>query len=103
MQKTTYNYQLSEEAETDIYEGYTWHESRQENLGEDFLGSLDQAKEAIISNPTTYRIRYKKKVRAFVVDRFPYLILYVVNGNDLDVISVFNTNKHTQRWKKQMK
>ncbi len=98
-----YNYQLSKEAESDVYKGYTWYEDKQENLGEEFLESLDQAKEAIISNPITYRVRYKKKVRAFVVDRFPYLILYVVNGSDIDVISVFNTNQLSGKWKERVK
>ncbi len=98
-----YNYQLSEEAESDVYKGYIWYEDKRENLGEEFLENLAQAKEAIISNPTTYRVRYKKKVRAFVVDRFPYLILYVVNGNDIDVISVFNTSQLPKRWKERVK
>ncbi len=98
-----YNYQLSEEAESDVYKGYTWYEDKREDLGEEFLESLDQAKKVIISNPRTYRVRYKKKVRAFVVDRFPYLILYVVNGDNIDVISVFNTNQHPKKWKERVK
>lgn len=98
-----YNYQLSEEAETDIYESYIWYESQQSMLGENFLGSLDAAKQAIISNPATYRIRYKKKVRGFVVKDFPYLILYIINGNNIDVISVFNTRQHPKKWKKRVK
>lgn len=28
--------------------------------------------------PKSYRIRYRQKVRAFVVDRFPFLILYLI-------------------------
>ncbi len=99
----TYNYQLSEEAESDIYESYIWYEKQKNGLGEEFLRILDAAEQAIISNPKTYHIRYKKKIRAFVVDRFPYLILYTVNGSDVDVISVFNTNKHPKNWKKRVK
>jgi len=99
----TYNYQLSEEAESDVYDSYEWYEGKQENLGEEFLENLDEAKKAITNNPESYSIRYKKKVRAFVVNRFPYLILYVVNGKDIDVISVFNTNKHPKRWKERVK
>lgn len=60
-----YNYQLSEEAEADIYESYLWYEHQQTVLGEKFLKSLDAASRAITQNPTTYRIRYKKKVRGF--------------------------------------
>ena len=97
-----YNYQLSEEAEWDVDEGYTWYEQKQEGLGEEFLDSLDMAKQAILSNPTTYRIRYKKKIRAFVATRFPYLILYNVEGNNIDVISIFNTYKHPKGWKKRV-
>lgn len=73
-----YNYQLSEEAEWDIHESYLWYEKQREGLGEEFLEALDAAKEAIFSNPKTYRMRYKKKVRGFLVNRFPYLILYIL-------------------------
>ena len=97
------NYQLSEEAETDIYESYLWYEKQKEGLGEEFLEALDQAKEAILRNPKTYRIRYKKKVRAFLVSRFPYLVLYIVNGQNIDVVSIFNTHKHPKGWKKRVK
>ncbi|MEM9679880.1 MAG: type II toxin-antitoxin system RelE/ParE family toxin [Bacteroidota bacterium] len=103
MQKTSYNYQLSDEAEWDVEDGYSWYESKQEGLGEIFLEKLDLAAAAIKSNPTTYSIRYKKKVRAFVVKRFPYLILYVVNENDINVIAVFNTHQHPRKWKDRVK
>ncbi len=98
-----YNFRLSEEAESDVYDSYLWYDRQKKGLGEEFLDALDAAGQAITGNPTTYRIRYKKKVRAFVVDRFPYLVLYVINGNDIDVISVFNTNQNPKRWKKRVK
>ncbi|MFC4870559.1 type II toxin-antitoxin system RelE/ParE family toxin [Negadavirga shengliensis] len=103
MRKRPYNFRLSGEAEADVYESYLWYESQRKGLGEEFLDALDAAGQAIGDDPMTYRIRYKKIVRAFVVDRFPYLVLYVVKGNDIDVISVFNTNQHPRRWKKRLK
>jgi len=98
-----YNYRLSGEAESDVYDSYVWYENKKEGLGEEFLDALDTAERAVSDNPLIYSLRYKKIVRAFVVDRFPYLVLYVVNGNDIDVISVFNTNQHPRRWKKRVK
>ena len=97
-----YNYQISEEAEADIYESYKWYESQQSKLGEKFLDSLAAAKEAISANPATYRIVYKKKVRSFLTKGFPYLILYIINGNKIDVISVFNVRQHQKKWKKRV-
>ncbi|MEB2777879.1 type II toxin-antitoxin system RelE/ParE family toxin [Algoriphagus sp. D3-2-R+10] len=98
-----FNYRLSEEAESDLYDSYLWYEQQTKGLGEDFLESIDAASHAITSNPETYPIRYKKIVRAFVVHRFPYLILYILNGNNIDVISIFNTNQHPKKWKNRLK
>jgi hypothetical protein len=72
-------------------------------LGEEFLEALDAAAQAIVGSLKADPIRYRKKARAFVLDRFPYLILFVVDGNNIDVISVFNTNQHPKRWKKRLK
>jgi len=65
-----YSYNLSHEAEDDILEAYVWYEQQKTGLGEELLESLDKARQSILQNPATYRIRYKKKVRAFLVDRF---------------------------------
>lgn len=97
-----YNYRLSEQAESDVYETYLWYEKQRAGLGEEFLDVLNAADKAITDHPTAYRIRYKKKVRAFVVDRFPYLVLYVVEDKDINFISVFNTNQNPKKRKKRV-
>jgi plasmid stabilization system protein ParE len=97
-----YNYRLSEEAEMDVEMAYLWYEQKEKGLGELFLDVLDSAKNAIISNPTTYGFRYKKKVRGFVLMRFPYLILYIVNVGNVDVIAVFNTYQNPKKWKRRV-
>lgn len=96
-----YNYNLSSEAEDDMLEAYIWYKQQRSGLGEEFLESLDQARQSILQNPSTYRIRYKKKVRVFLVDRFPYLILYVLQKNEVNVISVFHTSRDPKVWKKR--
>ena len=96
-----YNYSLSQEAEEDILEAYIWYEQQRAGFGEEFLESLDKAHQAIIQNPATYRIRYKKKVRAYLVDRFPFIILYALEKKDVNVISIFNTSRDPQTWKKR--
>lgn len=97
-----YKYNLSQEAEDDMLEAYVWYEQQRSGLGEDFLESLDKARQAILQNPATYSIRYKKKVRAFLVDRFPYLILYVLEKKDVNIISLFNTSRDPKTWKKRI-
>jgi plasmid stabilization system protein ParE len=52
-----YNYNLSQEAENDMLEAYTWYEQQRVGLGEEFLESLDKACQSIIQNPAGYRTR----------------------------------------------
>lgn len=99
----TYKFKISQKAEEDINDAYWWYESKKKGLGEYFLEALDLAEKAITNNPNSFQIRYKQKVRAYVVDQFPFLVLYIINGHDLDVISVFNTNQEPKKWKKRIK
>ncbi len=43
--------------------------------------------------------KVKDRVRNSTKNRFPFPVLDVVNGNDIDVISLFNTTRHPKRWK----
>jgi toxin ParE1/3/4 len=101
--KMSFNYRISKEAELDIFDSYLWYQKENNGLGEKFIIALDEGAQAIINNPTSYQIRYKKKVRAYVIKRFPFLILYIINGNNIDVIAVFNTNKNPKNWKNRVK
>lgn len=88
-----YDYRLSREAETDILNSYIWYEDQRHGLGEEFLDQLSIARDFILKNPLANKIRIRKEVRGYVTKRFPYIILYVVNENNIDVIAVFNTSR----------
>ena len=94
-----YKFRLTQEAEQDVLEGYLWYEKKRKGLGAEFLTALDMAEKAIVSNPRTFPFRYKKKLRGFVVSRFPYLILYLLDNRNIIVFSVFNTRRNPERLK----
>jgi len=102
MQRMHYKYFLSEEAEFDVFESYIWYEKQKEGLGEEFLDALDSAETSICNNPLTYPVRHKKIVRAFIVDRFPYIIYYVIKKDVIYVISIFNTNQKPKIWRNRL-
>ncbi len=88
-----YEFRLSQDAERDVLNGYVWYEKKRKGLGEEFLEALDTAEKVIVSNPRIFPFRYKKKLRGFVVSRFPYLILYIVKNYNIVVLTVFNTRQ----------
>lgn len=98
-----FSYNVSKEAEDDLLEAYVWYEQQRTGLGEEFLESTDKARHAIILHPQAYSVRHKKKVRSFIVDRFPFLILYVLEKKEVNVVAVFNTSRDLQTWKKRIK
>jgi|SRR6056297_712791 len=94
-----YKFRLSRQAEQDVLEGYLWYEKKRKGLGDEFLQEIDRAEKAIVSNPGTFPFRYKKKLRGFVIRRFPYLILYILDNDNIIVFSVFNTRQNPERLK----
>lgn len=97
-----YKVLFSREAEEDLFETYIWYETQKPNLGEEFLAEIEKSTKTLANNPESYRIRYRKKVRAFVVDRFPLLILFIKKEGMVEVISVFHTSRNPELWKKRL-
>lgn len=48
-----YSYNLSDEAEDDMFEAYCWYEKQRVGLGEEFLEALEIARETLLKNPAT--------------------------------------------------
>lgn len=92
---------LSKEAEKDVLDSFSWYQSAKEGLGDEFLEVLESSLYAISENPQAYSFRYKKLVRAYPMDRFPFLILYVLKEGFVDVISIFHTSQNPKVWKKR--
>jgi toxin ParE1/3/4 len=67
------NYSLifTDDARADIMEGYDWYEGQREELGEEFLESLNATLKKIKENPLQYQLQYKEQ-RAALLNRFPY-------------------------------
>ncbi len=98
-----YSYNLSDEAEDDMFEAYCWYEKQRAGLGEEFLEALEIARETLLKNPATYRIRYKHKVRGFIVHRFPFIIHYIVEKQEVNVLSIFRTSRDPEILVKRIK
>ena len=87
-----YNFAVSQQAEEAIYDAGQWYEQQKKGLGEDFLIAVDDAFLSIKSNPLLYGFR-KKNIRGYRMRRFPYKILFLVNKEEILVISVLHTSR----------
>ena len=91
----TYSIVISPFAHTDEYEAYIWYEEQRPGLGDEFLKELEIAYQKIANNPEHYSfIDDRKILRDFLIHRFPYLIVYRIDVDVIEIIAVHHSKKH---------
>ena len=78
---------LQEEAIIDIQEAYFWYESQLRNLGGEFLEELNAVLEKLKQTPQYFGYSFDE-FRDARLKRFPYLIIYKIEGNKVYINSV---------------
>jgi toxin ParE1/3/4 len=87
-------------AEADLQEAYEWYEERERGLGAQFVGCVDDCIRAIQRHPEMYP-EVDAHIRQGVLRRFPYLLLYFKEGDDIIVLSVFHAARDPKVWKRR--
>jgi plasmid stabilization system protein ParE len=89
---------IREKAEKHLNDIYNWYEQQKNGLGYEFSLSVEASLFAIKRNPLHFQLRFKK-VRCAVVARFPYGIYYIVEGEQITVLSVFHFKRNPKHIK----
>jgi plasmid stabilization system protein ParE len=93
-----YKIVISPLAHLDEYEAYEWYEIQSKGLGEKFLTTLETAYNKISQHPEHYGfIDDKKELRDYLIHPFPFLIVYRVTGEIIEVITVHHSKKHPSK------
>lgn len=95
----SYRVDLKLEAHQDIFETMLWYESQRDGLGAEFYKEVENVKNILSVNPTSFEIKYKENVRWVRTERFPYIVVYVVNESNVVILAVVSTHRHPKIWK----
>lgn len=98
----TYELLVRPEAESDISEAYDWYENQRTGLGSEFVLCTEATLESIQRNPNLYPIVHKNIHRA-LIRRFPFGIFYIVEENEIIVLSVFHARRDPKWWEGSIK
>lgn len=88
-------------AATDLDEAFEWYESRSIGLGVDFLRAVDRCFESIVSAPLGYPVVYRG-ARRILLRRFPYGVLYLLDGDRALILACTHTSLHPRRWQRRV-
>jgi plasmid stabilization system protein ParE len=98
----SYRLEIRPDALSDIAEASTWYEEREPRLGGEFVRAMREAIGNLPGNPLAHRLRYRRQnVRWFLPSRFPYRVIYRVQGDLITIIAVLHAARHDRHWKER--
>jgi plasmid stabilization system protein ParE len=89
------------EVENDLTEAYDWYEEQRRGLGEEFLNRIEASLQKIRRTPDAYPEVYKK-YRRTLIRRFPYMIFYEHEKNEVIIYGIFHSARDPDKWKKRL-
>jgi toxin ParE1/3/4 len=85
-----------DQIEDQISEIFFWYEEQQPGLGNYFLQEFNRTIIDIAEYPGGIQIK-RKKFRVVKINKFPYVIVFELNGKKIDVFSVTHTSRHFKK------
>ena len=85
------------EARNELDDAYSWYESQQLGLGDDFLEQVEETLTRICQMPEAYPAVYRD-VRRSTVRRFPYTIYYRIVSSRVIITAVFHGRRDPKTW-----
>jgi len=86
---------FTRKAQNDIDSAYEWYEDQVAALGERFLTVVESALERIGESPYAFPL-YENQIRRLVLSRFPYVIYYEVNAEQIIILRILHQSRNTQ-------
>ena len=102
MRTRTYNLRISDDAELDLDNAFIWYEIQKNNLGIEFITTIDDSFQKIKNSPKQFPIIYKN-IRRHLIKKFPYSIYFFINdaSAEINIIAVFHNSRNPILWKKR--
>ncbi|MFN8549274.1 MAG: type II toxin-antitoxin system RelE/ParE family toxin [Candidatus Eisenbacteria bacterium] len=85
------------EAERELERAFAWYEQQRPGLGCEFLTAFDAAVESLRRLPESHE-SVALRTRKALLRRFPYLLLYVVEPEQILITAVFHVRRDPQPW-----
>ncbi len=83
-------------AQAEAAEIHDWYEARSKGLGGRFADALEECLRSIQQNPKGLQLR-KGKFRHDLVARFPYRVVFTVDGDTVFVYQVRHTSRRSSK------
>jgi plasmid stabilization system protein ParE len=84
-------------ADRDVENAFGWYEERRPGLGDEFLEEVDAAVTRIAENSRAHQ-SVRGRIRRAVLHRFPYLLFYVIDPQEIVVLACMHASRDPESW-----
>ena len=84
-------------AESEFTEALCWYAGRSQHAAEQFDAEFDKALETISTNPRRFPL-CDERHRFYLMDRYPYQVIYREEHDDVIVIAVAHAKRRPRYW-----
>lgn len=88
-------------AENDMAQSEAWYEEQEQGLGGEFYRAVSAGVERLRRAPLAPRCFYND-YRKVLLRRFPFALIYKVEGRIIRVYAVFHTAQDPAKWRKRL-
>ena len=89
---------IDDEALVEAIEAHDFYAAIRPELGADFSAQLESAMRRIVANPLAWP-EFTARTRRYLLDRFPYTVVYVIRSEGPRVVAVFHQHRRPGYWK----
>ena len=82
-------------------EAQEFYAAQRPGLGDEFAAELDKAMMRIAAYPTVWP-PFSGRTRRYLMDRFPYSVVYQLNGETARVVAVFHQHRRPGVWRSRL-
>ena len=90
---------LRRAASNDVRAASQWYDQQRASLGAEFVLALSSALGSVHEEPLVYQVvDGKRAIRRCLVQRFPYVVYFVVEESRIVVLAVLHTARSPESW-----
>jgi len=90
------NIKFSPRSKIELIDAWEWYESRQKGLVDRFISVVEKKLLTIVKYPKRFPVRFEG-FRETLINNFPYVIIYFIDGNSIIISSIFNSSRNPKR------
>lgn len=76
------------------------YQLKRDGLGSEFMLAVQSAVDVIAQNPRAWQVsEYSRRARRFVMDRFPFAIVYVELADEISIIAIAHASREPGYWR----